>query len=1099
MQELVADTLTPTTSDIEGLAALIHGKTLGNPFFVRTFLNLLHELGLIWRDEARDCWQWRIDHIAGAALPGDVVELFVLKLNRLDIDRQKLFSLAACLGNRFELDTLSTISGRPLQECLTLLSSRQAKALLLPLKGGAGRFPAWDPGDPTTCAFLHDRVQQAAYSLIEPAELPTILLNIGKLLLASLTPEKLDERLFEVVGDLNTGRHLLQGAAELGKVVELNVAAARKAYAATAYSSALQFYLQASDVLETPGLGEHLWRDRHELIMQLFMERAECEFLEGTPADAEWCIQHAVAHAVTAIEEAAALNVLIVHYTLLARYPEAITAGRQALAALGISLPEDGYEEARDDEISEVRRELAGRSVSSLSELPLMSYPGMLMASKILITMGPPCYRSHQRLWGVIVPKVVNLTLRYGNIPQVGYSHTAFGGLLGWVDSDFATAKEFGDVATRLMTSTFQSPSSQSVFYLMIGSSIRHWFEHLRRGSQDYTDAYETGLRSNNLQYAAYAFGHNMYCRFYQGSPLAGLIQETQRSLQFSRTRRNQWAVDLLEGGLNIFGALSGERPGLSGKDDWADKAFLQQVEQHHNIQVTCVYKILKAFALLVSGDHHGALALSDETEPLIYTVGTQGLLPWPEHVFARMLALTSLYPQADRERQTIWRKELDLLLDKLRNWTASCPENFEHKYLLAAAELARIDGRPVAAMQLYDEAVEAAQGGDFLQWEGVANERAYGFWLDCGNERLAQTYWQQAYVCYDRWGAGAKVRSMEAAFRTHLAENLPAGAGSGDPAEAPEQAILKVLVERKIGQLRKHTVQVQQSGLRIEAITRAEDLAHAMQRVRVEIAERKRTAEALRASEHSLKEAQSIAGLGSYVLDLPSGSWRSSDVLNEVLGIDPAYDRSLDGWAALVHPDERVMMVDYLQNDVLGQGGVFDKDYRIVRHDDEAERWVHGLGKLEYDVQGRPLKLYGTIQDITDRRLMDDKLRQLSRAVEQSPTSIIITNPAGEIEYVNSTFVENTGYTLAEILGQSPRILKSGEKSPEAYRELWQTITAGKEWRGEFHNQRKDGGLFWESATISPIRNASDVITHSWASKKTSRRGSRPRPNVIS
>jgi PAS domain S-box-containing protein len=108
-----------------------------------------------------------------------------------------------------------------------------------------------------------------------------------------------------------------------------------------------------------------------------------------------------------------------------------------------------------------------------------------------------------------------------------------------------------------------------------------------------------------------------------------------------------------------------------------------------------------------------------------------------------------------------------------------------------------------------------------------------------------------------------------------------------------------------------------------------------------------------------------------------------------------------------------------------------------------------------------------------------------LSRAVEQSPASIVITNPAGDIEYVNPKFVHVTGYTLAEALGKNPRILKSGDKSPEAYRELWQTITAGKEWSGEFHNKKKNGELYWESASISPIRDLAGRVTHYVAVKE--------------
>jgi PAS domain S-box-containing protein len=139
-------------------------------------------------------------------------------------------------------------------------------------------------------------------------------------------------------------------------------------------------------------------------------------------------------------------------------------------------------------------------------------------------------------------------------------------------------------------------------------------------------------------------------------------------------------------------------------------------------------------------------------------------------------------------------------------------------------------------------------------------------------------------------------------------------------------------------------------------------------------------------------------------------------------------------------------------------------------------------LSAMELD--GRQV-LQAVVRDITERKQAEEKLSQLSRAVEQSPASIVITNPAGDIEYVNPKFVDLTGYTLAEALGKNPRILKSDEKGPEAYRELWETITAGKEWRGEFHNKKKNGELYWESASISPIRDPAGRITHFLAVKE--------------
>jgi len=845
VRDFVASALTSNTESVAELAAVVYERTSGNPFFMCSFVDLLEDFDLLWWDQKRACWLWNIDAIEGANLPDDIVELFALKLRKLGSDDQQLLSLAACLGNRFDVGTLSIISDRRTSECLALLDLGQSDGVLLPWSGGDSAPSESPPVGDRSFAFRHDRLQQAAYSLIDPVELPGTLLRIGRLLLDNLRPEQVTERLFEIVQALNAGESRIHDTEEQVRMVGLNVGAARSAYAGTAYGSALHFYRVADRFVTRPGVSARLWRDSHELVMSLLRERAECEFLEGDVAEGEKCIQVAVAHARTTLDEAEALMVLIVHYTLRAQYPDAIATGRQALAALGITLPSEGFDQACRDQVADVRHLLAGRSVAELVDLPVMTDPKMLMAAKVLITLGPPCYRSHQRLWSVIVPKVVAMTLRHGNIAQTGYSHTAFGGLLGWVDGDYSTSREFADLATNLMTNTFREPTDQSVFYLMIGSSIRHWFSHLRYGSQDYRDAYEIGLRSNNLQYAAYAFGHDMYCRFYQGTPLAELVREAEHSLVFSRTRHNQWAIDLLEGGLSVFNAMAGTAPsgGRGNAETETETQYLRRVEEHHNIQVLCIYKILKTFSLLLAGDYAGALVLSDETEPLIYTVGTQGLLPWPEHVFARSLILASLYPKADAGRQTKWRESLAGTLHDLRVWADNCPENFEHKYLLVAAELARIEGRVGEAAPLYDQAVAAARTGDFLQWEGVASERAYEFWQEQGADRLAQGYWQQAYVCYERWGAVTKVRAMETAYRAYLIRNLEReGVGGG-----LDQLVKSELVERQIRQVREHAGQVQLVHRQRETATRAEELGQAMQRLRMESAERKQAEEPVR------------------------------------------------------------------------------------------------------------------------------------------------------------------------------------------------------------------------------------------------------------
>lgn len=150
--------------------------------------------------------------------------------------------------------------------------------------------------------------------------------------------------------------------------------------------------------------------------------------------------------------------------------------------------------------------------------------------------------------------------------------------------------------------------------------------------------------------------------------------------------------------------------------------------------------------------------------------------------------------------------------------------------------------------------------------------------------------------------------------------------------------------------------------------------------------------------------------------------------------------------------------------------------EMEVIRCDGKAVPVHASASRLE--LYGRNL-LLALLRDVSDRNRMDEQLRQLSQAVEQSPVSIAITNPEGKITYVNPRFCALTGYTFEEALGKNPRILKSGETPPETYRELWATITSGKEWRGRFHNRKKNGELFWESALISPIFNKAGKITH--------------------
>lgn len=240
-----------------------------------------------------------------------------------------------------------------------------------------------------------------------------------------------------------------------------------------------------------------------------------------------------------------------------------------------------------------------------------------------------------------------------------------------------------------------------------------------------------------------------------------------------------------------------------------------------------------------------------------------------------------------------------------------------------------------------------------------------------------------------------------------------------------------------------------------------------------------------LKESEALIREAQVLAGLGSYVFLGAEDCWISSPVLDTLLGIDGAYKRDLQGWLNLIHVDERQALADYFSELVNQEDQRFDKTYRIVRHSDGAIRWVHGLGHLEYDPSGHFLKMNGTIQDVTQTVLSEQRLRNLSRITEQAPLAIVIANLSGTIEYVNPQFESITGFAADEVIGRNPRVLQSGKTAPEVYANLWETLQQGHVWRGEFVNRKKDGQVFVERAVIAPVYGPKGLPTHYVALKE--------------
>ena len=872
IEEILGDVLHGRIENRKALSDHVYRQTGGNPFYIRWFIAYLEKMGWLSFDSVEQQWQWRENT---GPNPDSIVDLFLSILQRFSERSRKLLSMGACLGNRFSLMHLAATSRMTLAECAGALQPVVNEGLLSVSRPS-------DSLKEVEYRFMHDRIQQAAFQLIPAAEISAYHLNIGQQLVEKLSGAARENQLFNIVGHLNDGSSLISNTTDLLNLVELNMEAARRARSGTAYHAMLRFNRQAQHLFETavPDTGQR-WQQCGDMALKLTRSLAESEFIEGDKSRAEAWVSQALTYTDDPIKKADTLNILIVHYTLLARYDEAIAAGRLALGALGIELPDDDYEGVRDKEMAGIDRKLAISGIARLGALKTMNSPVHSTAVRLLITMGPPCYRTRQKLWSVLVAKSVALMLEHGALPQLGYAFPAYGGLLAWVRGDFEAAKAFGEVAERMMAQRFESPSEQSVFSLMIGSSTRHWFYPLERASEDYNKAYAIGLQSGNLQYAAYAFGHNMYCRFFRGIPLSDLIDETSQSLSFSRTRLNHWAIDLLEGGLLIFRALhtgTVEVPDVSDVPD--DTQYIQQVESHHNIQVLCIYHILKSCYFLMMDDCERALAASDEAEGRLYTVGTQGLLPWPEHRFIRMLIKTGLFFKQDAAVQAKWKADFAAEVEFLAHLSRYNPVAYQHKYQLATAELARIEGRVGDAILAFNETVNEAAVHGYWQWEAVANERCYLMWLSLEGLQPASVYWLQSCSAFKQWGATAKEHMLldcareeyisivernfdDGALTANEMASFPDADGSeysGGTASACCEDAADRYRELLNAQATFRVASVRNTMMSREA----SELASAMERLRTEISARERAQEERNQLEKQLRQSQKMQAVGT-------------------------------------------------------------------------------------------------------------------------------------------------------------------------------------------------------------------------------------------
>jgi PAS domain S-box-containing protein len=768
LERLIADTLSCAPGRAAPLAQLVHEKTGGNPFFAIQFISALAEEGLVRFDHDAARWRWELDRLRAKGYTDNVVDLMVGKLTRLPVETQAALQRLACLGNVAEITMLSIVLGKSNDEVRSDLWSAVRLELVKHLEG--------------SYRFIHDRVQEAAYSLIPERSRAEAHLLIGRLLAVHTPAEKREEAIFEIVNQLNRGAALITSRDEREQLAEFNLLAGQRAKATTAYASALT-YLTAGAAL----LPEDSWERRHELTFALELHRAECEFLTGALAEAEQRLAALSTRAATTVERATVACLRVDLYTTLDQGSRAIAVGLDYLRHLGIDWSPHPTEEEARPEYERIWSQLGSRTIEALIDLPLMSDPASLATLDVLTKIIVPALYTDTNLLALVTCRVVNLSLERGNCDASCAAYAFLGIIAGPRFGDYQAAYRFGQLGYDLVEGRGLTRFRARI-YMDFGNVVLPWTKHVRAGRDLVRRAFEAANKVGDLTYAAYCGNELNTNLLAAGDPLAEVEREAEHGLAFAQKARFGFVINSIAPQLGLIRTLRGLTPTFGCFDD---KQFDERrIERHFSENtdlafVECWYWVRKLQARFFAGNYASAIEASSRAQRLLWT--SPSYFEQAEYVFYTALSHAA---SCDAAPAGPLQEHVDALAAHYRQlqlWATNCPDNFENRAALVGAEIARIDGRDVDAMRLYEQAIRSARANGFIHNEALANELAARFYAARGFEKIARVYLQDARYGYLRWGAEGKVRQLEQ-LHPHLRDA---------PAPASPTATIGAPVER--------------------------------------------------------------------------------------------------------------------------------------------------------------------------------------------------------------------------------------------------------------------------------------------------------------
>ena len=739
--QLIADSLHCEPERGAPLGQLVHEKTGGNPFFAIQFIHSLVEEGMLAFRHDVAHWSWDFNRIRAKRYTDNVAELMVARLNRLPVESRNALQQLACLGNVAEIALLSIALESSEEEVHASLRVPLRLELVARLEG--------------SYRFIHDRVQEAAYSLIPEELRAQAHLRIGRSLAANIAPEKRQESIFEIVNQLNRGAALVNLKEERDQFAELNLIAGKRAKGSTAYASAIKYLTAAAALLGNDG-----WERRRELLFQLELERAECEFLTGELAGADERLTALSNHTANTAERAALAFMHMGVCTERLESDRAVAVALDYLQHVGIAWSPHPTEHEVRREYEHIWSQLGRRTIEEVADLPLMSDPESLATVGVLTKVWVSARRSDINLSVLALCKAIILSLERGNCDASCLAYVLFGQVVIQRFRDYKRACRFGQVGYELAEGIGLN-RFQAGTYAYFADVIAPWIKHARTSVDVARRASVAANKIGDFTYANDANATLNSALLIAAEPLGEVQREANLALTFAQESRFSGYVFIVISQLALIHTLRG----LTAKFGCFDGELIEELSFERNLAdnpdlVACWYWVRKMQARYFAGEYKDALECSAKAQPSLWHVSAN--FEEAEYHFYSALCRAACCDSATAEEREQHLEELLQHQELLDLWAANCPDNFENRAALVGAETARIEGRDLDAMRLYEVAIHSARINGFVNNEGLAYERAAAFYRARGFDQFADTYLRNSRACYATWGADGKVRQLD-------------------------------------------------------------------------------------------------------------------------------------------------------------------------------------------------------------------------------------------------------------------------------------------------------------------------------------------------